>query len=422
MSTETPPPAATDPHQPQEEHEQNEMMGHIVRKVIPILVLAGVIAAAWWIWSSNHGAPGHEAATEPQGPTEVHVVTLRKETVPVYPRFLGQTEGSQVVEIRSRVSGYLLERAFKEGDPVKKGQKLFVIDPRPFEVDLAQAKARLVSSEATHRRAEQQVKRYEELRERNAAPQAELEEWQMQAGVAAAEVNLQKAMISSAELQLSYTTIEAPVDGVIGQALKDVGSYVDDGTSGQLAVLQQVNPIYVRYSLTEQEMLRWNRLQRDGKVSVPELEKMELTVTLSDGSIYPLKAKVNFIDVALSQTTGTTIVRGTVPNPDGALKPGQFIYASPLDIKRLEVLRVPQKAVIQSPTGASVYVANAENIAETRPVQLGEWSGEDYWIIEAGLKPGDRVVIDRLVMMRPGTKLAPTEAPAATQPTTAPID
>jgi membrane fusion protein (multidrug efflux system) len=224
-------------------------------------------------------------------------------------------------------------------------------------------------------------------------------------------------------LDLGYTTIKAPIAGVIGRAMKDVGSYVDDTSNSQLAVLRQVDPIYARYSVSEQELLNWQRLQETGQVRMPKREELELELTLADGRTYRHRGRINFVDVQVEPSTGTAVIRGTVPNPEGELRPGQFVHATVLGIERVNTITVPQRAVIQSPAGASVYIVNAKNAIEQRPVTLGEWQG-DGWIIEKGLNPGDRVVTDRLMQVRPGTPVVPvivtpTTAPAA--PTSAPM-
>lgn len=401
-----------------DDERRHPMVGHLVRRGIPILILALVIAGAIVFWRRANVAPKHEPAAAPQGPVPVSVMTVRNETVPIQMKFLGQTEGSVVVEIRARVAGYLQGRTFKEGDRVEKGQKLFQIDPRPFEVELSRAKAQLASAQATLRRAQAQVKRYQELAQRQSATPSELEDWQTQEMVAAALIEQHKAEIESAELQLSYTSIEAPVTGMIGRALKDVGSYVDSGQNGLLAVIQQVDPIYVRFSVTEQEVLRFRRQVAAGEIAAPAVEAVELQITLSDGTTYPHKGRINFVDVQVDQTTGTSIVRGQVPNPDGLLKPGQFIYATVLGIERINVVRVPQDAVLHQPSGDSVLVVNDKNVVESRPVVLGEWSGTSYWVVEQGLQSGDRVITSRVMTLRPGmpVTVAAAEAPTAPNP------
>jgi membrane fusion protein (multidrug efflux system) len=312
------------------------------------------------------------------------------------------------VQIRARVRGFLMERAFEEGQPVKAGRVLFRIDPRSFKAELEVARARLEGAEARLERARTELKRLEELVAKQAANQVEYENALKEERVAAAEVHLEQARREQAQLELDYTSVESPLDGVVGQALKDVGSYVDETASGLLAVVQQVDPIYVRYSVSEGEMLRWQRLQESGAVNVPKVEDLGLEITLGDGGTYAHGGRINFVDVQVDPSTGTAVVRGTVPNPEGTLLPGQFVHATVKGIERMNTVMVPQRSVLQTPSGPSVYVVNEKNTVESRPVTLGDWVGEG-WIVEKGVKPGDRVVADRLMMVRPGMAVAATD-------------
>ncbi|HEX8342411.1 MAG TPA: efflux RND transporter periplasmic adaptor subunit [Tepidisphaeraceae bacterium] len=396
MPSQTPPPAPTD---------KTPLATHLVRRGIPLAVLAAFAGGGFLFWHKLDAKPAAVAPPD-MGPLPVQVATIARETVPIYPRYLGQTEGSQRVNIHARVAGHLIERSFKEGELVRAGQKLFQIDPRPFEADLAMARAQLESAQATLERARGQLKRYQELSQRQSATPGELEEWQKEERVAAANVQLQKATIASKELQLSYTTVTAPLTGVIGRVLKDVGNYVDAAADGQMAVVQQVDPIYVRFSVTEQDILRRRKQIEDNALQSPPDERMQFQITLSDASVYGHKATVNYRDVQVDQNTGTAIVRGTMANPDGRLRPGMFVYATVQDQALIDVVRVPQKAVLQSPAGASVMVVNDKNVAEMKPIVLGDWSAGDRWIVSKGLAPGDRVIASRLVMVRPGAPVA----------------
>jgi membrane fusion protein (multidrug efflux system) len=370
------------------------------------------LGAAYFVWQRMDHAPKVEAAGPPKGPVQVSAVVVNKRNVPLRPRFLGQTEASQVVEIRSRVRGFLIERAFEEGQSVKQGQVLFRIDPVPFETEVAAANARLTGAQARREQTQREVRRIEQLATTGGATQTELEQAQRDLRVVEAEAQLEQARLRQAELDLGYTTIKAPTAGVIGRSLKDVGTYVDDAANSQLAVLRQVDPMYVRYAISEQELLNWNRLQESGQVTMPKREELELEVTLSDDRTYRHRGRINFVDVQVEPSTGTAVVRGTVPNPEGTLRPGQFVHATVLGIERVDTVLVPQKAVVQSPAGASVYVVNDKNLVEQRPVTLGEWHGEG-WIIEKGLQPGERVVTDRLMQVRPGTPVVASIAPVA---------
>lgn len=398
-----------------ESERSGSLAGHIVRRGVPIVVLLLVLVGAYMFWRLTDPAPTHQAAPFPQEAVRVRVVTIEPETVEMPLRFLGQTEASQVVEIRARVAGYLGPLEFQEGTRVEQGAPLFQIDRIPYEVELARANARLASARATLARANHQVSRYESLLSQQAANLDELEDWQTQAAVAAANEQQALAEVAAATLELGYTTIEAPITGMIGRALKDPGSYVDAGAGGLLAVVQQVDPISVRYSITEQEMLRFQRQVDAGRIEVPEISMLRLELTLADGSIYPHLGTIRYVDVQVDATTGTSVVRGEAPNAEGMLRPGQFVYAAVKGVRLTGVIRVPQRAVQQSPAGASVLVVGADGLAESRPVELGPWLGSEHWIIERGLSPGDRVIIDRLMMVRPGmaVEVAPEdEAPA----------
>ncbi len=397
-------------------------MGHLVRRGLPLLVLVGVLAAAYHYLENGHHAPQHDpVAAGPTDPIPVSVYTTQEETVPLQLRFLGQTEASQVVEIRPRVAGHIVERNFQEGEMVEEGQTLFQIDPRPFEVELAQARARVESAEAVLEQSRVSLQRQQRLDQRGATSQQDLDQAQADYQVAVANVHLSRAQVAAAELELRYATIVSPVTGRIGQVLVDVGNYITAGGSQPLATIQKVDPIYVRFPITEQEVLRYRRDVNEGDVISPPTEDMELEITLADGSVYPHRGRINFQDVKIDQTTGTMVMRGSVPNEEGLLIPGQFIHTTVLGPQRVNVIRIPQTAVQQSPVGASVYVVNSENQVESRPVELGQWSGNTLWIIEEGLRTGEQVITDRLMMLRPGMPVvpSPSQSPGAANLTSA---
>lgn len=308
--------------------------------------------------------------------------------------------------------GILPRGNLKKGELVQKGQKLFQIDPRPFQVELAQAKAELSRAEATRLRASRELRRNEPLVSRNVITREDFERLQEAEHVAAADVQVQQARIDAIELQLEYASIESPITGKVGMALNDIGTYIDIGPNSLLTTVHQVDPMNVRFYITEKDILEFRRDVAEGRILAPERKDLEIELTLADGSVFPHKGRINFLDVEIDQQTGTSITRGVVPNPDGSLIPGQFVYATILGLRRTDVVRVPQSAVLQSAVGANVYVVNDENVVESRPVVLGEWSGEDEWIIETGLEPGDRVVANRLMQVRPGSPVTVAEATA----------
>jgi membrane fusion protein (multidrug efflux system) len=394
---------------------------HLIRRGVPIVILLVGLVGAWLYWGRADHAPAAQAgpAQLPAAPLPVQAIVVQPSNVALRPRFLGQTEASQIVEIRSRVRGFLLQRAFEEGQPVKKNQVLFQIDPKPFEADLEVARAAQVSAQARVERARQEVARYEQLFAQKNATANELDEIRTEARVAEAAVQQETARVTRAQLDLGYTTIRSPIDGATDRAHKDVGSYIDDSANSLLTVVRQVDPIYVRYSVSEQELLRWQRLEESGEVKVPrDVGQLELEVTLGDGRPYPHHGRINFVDVRVDPTTGTAVIRGSVPNPENTLRPGQFVHASVLGIERLNTIVVPQKAVVQSPSGATVYIVNDKNVVEQRPVTLGDWV-QDGWVIENGLQSGERVVVDRLMQIRPGSPVTVAAASSATRPVAA---
>jgi membrane fusion protein (multidrug efflux system) len=405
---------ATDSHAPRPTPAGGDPTAHWLRRGIVLLILAGGLLGLFLYFEGSDHAPRAVAAVANPGPLPVRIRTLEARTVSLAPRFLGQAEASQVVEIRSRISGFLLERTFDEGTPVAAGQTLFRVDREPFEIELQSAKAALSSAEARLEQARQQLRRYEELFERGSVAPNELEEWVTTERVAAAQVAQETARIAKAQLDLGYTTIGAPIVGLIGRTLKDAGTYVDDMTDPLLAVLQQVDPIYVRYAVSEQELLRWQRLSREGQVVSPPAEELTLSVTLADGTRHPHEGHIKFVDVALDPSTGTTVVRGTVPNPDHALRPGQFVHVTVHGLDRIDVLAVPQSAVLQTAGGPIVYVVAADGHAVQRPLELGDWIG-DEWIVESGLAPGERIVADRLMHVRPGSAVVAADDAAGSR-------
>lgn len=378
---------------------------HIVwRGLIGITTVVVLFAAAWYLTREDHAPAPHQAG--PGGhalPVSAIVITPRD--VPLTAQYLAQTEASETVSLRARVNGFLVERAFEDGDEVEAGQVLFRIDPEPFEVALRRAEAGLSAAEAQLVRADQQVRRFAELAELQQAAANELEQAQEAQRIAAASVETQKALVEQAKLDLSYATVRSPISGVIGARLQDTGSYVGPGAEVHLATVRRVDPLYVRYSVSERDLMRWQRMREQGLVNEVAVEELEVEVVLPDGRVHPHTGHIDYVDVAVDPSTGTAVVRATVPNPGNTLRPGQFVHARISGITRLDAIVAPQSAVLHTPIGAVVYVIDEEGVAQVRPVQLGDWAGDD-WIVESGLHAGDRVIVDHLMQVRPG---APVE-------------
>ncbi len=360
-----------------------------------IAALTGLLALA------SVGCKPKASAPPAPPPPEVLVVTVQPRSVPIRYEYVGLTEPSQTVEIRSRVQGFLLQRNFDEGGKIKAGELLFQIDPRSFEADLEVAQSRVQQSEAVHERTVRDVVRYKELFEGGASTQKELDDAITAETEARASLRLAKANASKAELDLSYTRILAPFDGVIGKSLKDVGSLVDSGQNSLMATAMQLDPIYVGFSISERDVLAWRSDLLSGRVVLTGGGELRVGLVLVDGSRYEQEGKINFIDVKTDPSTGTAHLRAEVANPLGKLQPGQFVRAELLGAERPNSLTVPQRAVVQTPNGAIVFLVGEGEKAEVRPVKLGAWA-ENEWIVEDGLKAGDRVIVEGIARVQPG--------------------
>lgn len=382
------------------------LVRHLIWRGLGAVALIAILIWGAVVLTRKDHAPAPREAQQPADPMPVGVVHIEPREVPLTAQFLAQTEPSEIVPIRARVSGFLVERSFEEGEVVQAGQVLFRIDPQPFEVALRQAEAGLKAAEAQLVRAEQQVRRFQNLAELQQAAANELEQAQEAQRIAAAAVETNRARIEEAKLNLDYATIKSPITGVIGMRQQDVGSYVGAGADTLLATVRKVDPLYVRYSVSERDLLRWQRMTEEGLVTDVPVDQLTVTIVLPDGRVFPHKGHINYVDVAIDPSTGTALVRSTVPNPDRTLRPGQFVHAVVSGVTRIGAIVVPQSAVTQTPNGAAVYVVDRDSKAQIRPVTLGDWVDRD-WLIESGLQPGDIVIVDHLMQVRPGMLVKP---------------
>lgn len=381
-----------------------------------VVTRAVIIAACPLLAACRKIAP---AAPPTAPPPEVGVVTVAAARAPVSYDFVAQTEASKTVEVRARVQGFLLRWLFEEGGRVKEGDLLFEIDPRSFEADLEIARARLNQGEAQRFLAETTLQRLEQVAELGAVNPREMDEAQANLLNAKAAVRLAQGELANAELNMSYTKVLSPLNGRIGRAQKEQGSLVDPGSNSLLATVTQDDPIYVYFSIPEREILRWKQDVASGRIVGPEPGRVPVAITLSDGTKYPHVGLINFVDVRTDPLTGTAVIRAALPNSDGTLQPGQYVKASILGWERVDAITVPQRAVVQLPMGPMVMVVGQKDTIEPRPVTLGSWFN-DTWIIESGLKPGERVVVDGLVLARPGATVRPEPAKPQQASATAP--
>jgi membrane fusion protein, multidrug efflux system len=328
-------------------------------------------------------------------PPAVEVTTLRVEPrdVPVAFDAVGRTEGSREVQVRAHVSGILERQLFREGDTVKAGAPLFRIERAPFEIELQQARASLAQERARQELAQQEAARLKGLTDRRAISQKEADQAASAAQQSAAAVQIAQARLRQAELNLSYTTVNAPIGGITGRALQSVGTLVQPANeSALLTTITRGDPIWVRFSLSEAEFAR---LRSSGKQDV------DISVELADGKPYPLSGKLNFAGSTVDGATGTVQMRAELPNPKQQLLPGQYVRVR-MVAGTQQAIVVPQTAVMQNDTGRFVWLAGGDGKAVQRNIRAGNWLGED-WVVLDGLKAGEAVIVDNVARLRPGT-------------------
>ncbi len=344
-------------------------------------------------------------------PVDVTVQTVAPQDAPAVFEFVGQTESSQQVEIRARVSGFLERRMYTEGSPVKAGQVLFVMDKKPFEAELTAARAERSEQEARLTVARQNLARIKPLAAQNALSQKDLDDATGQEQSAAAALEAARAKVTDAELNLSYCTISSPVDGLSSFAKQQNGSYIDPQNS-LLTYVARLSPMRVNFSLSENEILRLRDDQGKGRLKLPPRENMEVEVRLADGTTFPSRGRITFADAAFSDETGTYLVRADVDNAQGSLRPGQFVRVRLLGAVRPGSFVLPQRAVQQGPRGEFVWIVDQDGKAEQRVVTVGDWLG-DSWVIRDGLHANERVVVDGALRVTPGAQLKATAAAQA---------
>lgn len=350
----------------------------------------------------------------PQGmpPPEVTVVKIEPRNIPTVFEYTGQTAGSREVEVRARVIGILQKRNFLEGSAVTAGQSLFTLDPALYEAALKRAEADLGSAHARQQQSKREVTRLKPLVKAKAVSQKEYDDAVSGSAIADAEVNVAQARVTEAELNLGYTRVESPISGVAGRALRSEGNYVS-GPDVLLTTVTQIDPMYVTFGIPDEERLKLLRETEAKRLVLPPNAQFDVNVRLADNNVYANTGKLNFSSVRVSGVTGTNETRAELPNPDGLLRPGQFVRVILSGAQRPNAILVPQRAVLEGPTGKFVYVVSKESKAEARPVTLGDWQNDD-WIVTAGLNPGDKVIVDGVMKLGPGAPVRIADPKAST--------
>jgi membrane fusion protein, multidrug efflux system len=345
-------------------------------------------------------------------PPEVYVTNVVQEDVPEYLELAGQTQGFQDVDIRARVEGFLESVNFREGSFVRKGDLLYQIDPKPFEAALAEAKADLDTAKARLERATNDVTRYTPLAAQRAVSQKELDDARSAQDAARGQVEAGQAAVDTATLNLGYTRVYSPIDGLVGSTQVKPGNFVGRGEATLLTTVSQINPIIFRVAMSEADYLRVVKRRPLLTGEVPQAADIQLT--LADGTVHPYRGRVGVVERQVNAATGTLGIQIYFPNPQSVLRPGQYGRARLLlDVKK-NALLVPQRAVQELQNLYSVAVVDDRNHVSFRNVTVGPREGE-LWVIEKGLQPGDRVVAEGLQAVGEGmlVKASPMPTPNA---------
>lgn len=387
---------------------QNPMRGGARRIAPGLLVLLLAALAGCSDSKQGAGAPGQGGPGGQMPALPVTVIDAQPTKVPITVEVMAQTEGAKETEVRARVGGVIVKRLYEEGAPVKAGQPLFQIDRAPYEIALAQAKAALAGAKAQTEQAVREAARMKGLLDKQAISRKEYDDAVSTDAISQAAVLAAEATLREAELNLSWTTVTAPVSGQSGRAVKSEGNLIVQGSDNLLTSIHQSNPMWVRFSLAESDTAKLP----GGRLNPKSVTGVELV--LPDGSVFPRKGRLNFLSSQIDPTLGTQQFRAEFENGDSKLLPGQFVRVRLLTGMRDGVYLVPQSAVIQSDQTRLVMVAGPDNKVAPRPVQAGDWYGKD-WVILGGLQPGDKVIVDNLMKLRPGAPVmphAPGEMPA----------
>jgi len=388
----------------------------IVRWIRPALP-AFLVVAAVLVLAGCESQAGPKAATSPPPPPEVLVTEVIQQDVPIYFEWVGTTEGYVNAQIRPRVQGYLQSRDYREGSLIKAGQLMFTIDPREYRAALNQASGDLRRAEANFGKSRLDVTRYTPLAKEGAISQQELDN-AIQANQAdKASVEAARAAVERAELNLNWTKVTAPIDGIAGISVAQIGDLVTPNTV--LTTVSQVDPIKVYYPISEQEYLHFARRIREVEEGRGEKPR-PLELTLADGSVYPERGTFSLADRQVDLRTGTITMQSLFPNPENILRPGQYAKIRVPAETRKGAMLVPQQAVQQLQGSPQVAVVGADNKVDVRAVKVGEQVG-NMWIVMQGLKPGERVVVEGVQKVKAGMAVNPKSSAAEPAPAQAVI-
>jgi membrane fusion protein, multidrug efflux system len=392
-----------------------------IRRVLPALAAAfGLIAAGC---QPGAAPPSGAGATAPPAP-EVGVVTVEPRAVGLSTELPGRLEASRVAQVRARAAGILQQRLFREGSDVKVGQTLFQIDPAPYRAALESVQAQLARAQANLTQTSALVDRYKPLLDANAVSQQDYVNAVAAQKLAEADVASALAALTTARINLGYATVTAPIAGRIGRALVTEGALVGQGEATQLAVVQQIDPMYVNFTQSTTEVLRLRKAVASGTLARASTSAAAaVKIVLDDGTEYARPGKLLFSDLTVDPTSGQVTLRAELPNPDGLLLPGMYVRVRIEQAQANQAVLLPQQAVQRTPAGDSVMVVGADGRVAPRPVKIGT-SVAGRWVVLEGLESGERVMVDGFQKLRgqapvravPWQAAAPAAATAASTP------
>lgn len=384
------------------------ILDHYLFRYVAVVIVSAAIAGVLGCKDDAGSTP-----SPPSPIPQVEVVSVMARTVPDEPEFIGQAEASRPVEIRPQVTGILKAVLFIEGREIKKGEKLYQIDPVPFEGVYQSAKARIAEAEARLVQARQDLARVKPLLEAQAVSQKDVDDAIAEDLAAKAALQRAKADLIKAKFDFDNTVITAPIKGLIERSRYYEGRLVSAQTD-LLTVINRIDPMYVMVNVPESFLLKRRQDAIAVSLQHPGLAQLQGTIIFADGSTYNHEGFLDFTDVGLRTETGTRRARFVVANPDGVLLPGQFVRVRFKGTMKDHALLVPQRAVHQGPQGQIVFVVGEEDKVEIRPIKASRWQDKE-WIIESGVRSGERVIVSGFHMVKPGAPVKPVPAaePAA---------
>ncbi|MDB5890964.1 MAG: efflux transporter, family, subunit [Polaromonas sp.] len=393
----------------------NMALSGVPGRVVTMLALSLMTVVVAGCGKNGAAAPGAGSGARP--PAEVGVVTVAPRDIGLVTELPGRLEASRIAQVRARAAGILQKRLFKEGSDVKAGQALFAIDPAPYTAVAASARANQARAEANVAQATALAERYRPLVEANAISKQEYANAVAAQKQAEADVAVAKANVQTASINLGYASVTSPISGRIGRALVTEGALVGQGEATPLAIVQQIDPVFVNFTQSASEVLRLRNAMASGqfkKASGPDAASVR--VVLEDGTEYAMAGRLLFSDLTVDATTGQITLRAEVPNPSGQLLPGLYVRVRLEQAQATNAITLPQQAVTRTAQGDTVMVVGDDGKVSSRTVKIGT-ARENDWVILEGLKAGEKVMVDGFQKLQPGATVRPVPwKTAAAQP------